>query len=86
MMTSPRPGDGKTTTIANLGTVLAQAGQRVILVGADLRKPQLHTHFSGVTNRAGQTNLLLAQSQTSTEESLLQPTEIPGLQIDQVLF
>jgi non-specific protein-tyrosine kinase len=81
VMTSPRPGDGKTTTIANLGTVLAQAGQRVILVDANLRKPQLHTHFSGVTNRAGLTNLLLAQAGSGTEEALLQPTEIPGLRI-----
>lgn len=81
VITSPRPGDGKTATVTNLGAVLAQAGQRVILVDADLRKPQLHTHFGGITNRAGLTNLLLAQPGDGVVEALLQPTEIPGLRV-----
>ncbi len=81
VITSPRPGDGKTATVTNLGAVLAQAGQRVILVDADLRKPQLHTHFSGVKNRAGLTNLLLAQPGDGLAGALLQPTEIPGLRV-----
>jgi non-specific protein-tyrosine kinase len=79
--TSPQPGDGKTATVTNLGAVLAQAGQRVILVDADLRKPQLHTHFGGVKNRAGLTNLLLAQPGDGLADALLQPTEIPGLRV-----
>jgi len=80
VITSSRPGDGKTTLIANLGAVLAQGGQRVVLLDADLRKPRLHTYFDGVSNRTGLTSLLLAEPGAEIE-SLLQPTEIPGLRV-----
>jgi len=80
VVTSPRPGDGKTTTISNLATVLAQGGQRVILVDADLRKPRLHKVFAGLTNRTGLTNLLLADVHVDLNP-LLQLTEVPNLRV-----
>ncbi len=43
--TSALPGDGKTTTLANLAVVLATAGQRVVMVDCDLRRPSLHAAF-----------------------------------------
>lgn len=54
-VTSTRPGEGKTTTAANLAIVLSQAGANVVLVDADLRKPDLHRMFAidgsnGLTN------------------------------------
>jgi capsular exopolysaccharide synthesis family protein len=54
-ITSTRPGEGKTTTAANLAIVLSQAGANVVLVDADLRKPDLHKMFAidgsnGLTN------------------------------------
>ena len=54
-ITSTRPGEGKTTTAANLAVVLSQAGSNVVLVDADLRKPDLHKMFAidgsnGLTN------------------------------------
>lgn len=54
-ITSTRPGEGKTTTAANLAIVLSQAGSNVVLVDADLRKPDLHRMFAidgsnGLTN------------------------------------
>jgi non-specific protein-tyrosine kinase len=45
MLTSAEAGEGKSLTSANLAVVMAQAGARVILVDADLRKPQQHRIF-----------------------------------------
>jgi polysaccharide biosynthesis transport protein len=64
IVTSPSMGDGKTTTVANLAVVLAQAGKRVIAVSADLRKPRLHRFFD-LENRTGITNVLSGQAPLS---------------------
>jgi capsular exopolysaccharide synthesis family protein len=58
MVTSASPSEGKSTTVANLAVVMAQAGQRVILVDADLRRPTLHALFQ-VSNNQGLTSSLL---------------------------
>jgi non-specific protein-tyrosine kinase len=60
IVTSPSPGDGKSTTAANLGVVVAQAGSSVILVDADLRRSSLHKFFS-VPGKEGLTNLLMQE-------------------------
>ncbi len=80
LVTSTRSGDGKTITAANLAVTLAQGGQQVILVSTDLRKPQLHKRFAGLSNRAGLTNLLLADANAEIEP-LLQETGVPGLRV-----
>ena len=41
IVTSADPGDGKTTTISNLAVVFGQQGKKVLLIGADLRKPTI---------------------------------------------
>ena len=70
LVTSAQDGEGKTTTVANLGLVLAQAGKRVALVDGDLRKPRLHRFF-GVDNRVGLTNLLAEE--VSPAEAVIRP-------------
>lgn len=45
VVTSSVPEEGKTTTAANLAIALSQAGQRVILVEADLRRPKIADYF-----------------------------------------
>ena len=52
LVTSASPSEGKSTTAANLAVVLAQAGRRVLLVDADLRKPTGHKKF-GVAREPG---------------------------------
>ena len=46
LVTSPSAGDGKTSTVVNLGAVFAQAGVRVVLVSCDLRRPGLSQFFA----------------------------------------
>src|SRR5204862_23534 len=46
VITSTGPGEGKTVVAANLAVALAQAGQRVLLVDADMRKPRVHIVFA----------------------------------------
>jgi succinoglycan biosynthesis transport protein ExoP len=57
LVTSPNPVEGKSTTVANLGVVMAQAGKRVVVVDADLRRPVLHRIFQ-LENDRGLTTLL----------------------------
>jgi succinoglycan biosynthesis transport protein ExoP len=78
LITSPNPVEGKSTTVANLGVVMAQTGKSVIVVDADLRRPVLHRIF-GVENEQGLTDALL-----SAEPSLdghLQPTGVDNLRL-----
>jgi capsular exopolysaccharide synthesis family protein len=60
-ITSSVPDEGKTTTVANLAVSFARAGQRVIVVSCDLRRPKLHVFF-GDTGRTGLTSVLLGDA------------------------
>ena len=68
-------GEGKSTTALNLATVFAQAGQRVVIVDSDLRRPTLHKILR-VSNNLGLTNYLLKQN---TLEEVIQTTSVPML-------
>ncbi len=59
-VTSANAQEGKTTTIANLAVALASAGERVVVVCCDLRRPRIHDFF-GVTNEIGFTSVLLGK-------------------------
>jgi len=89
VLTSPGPGEGKTTSVTNLGTALARVRRRVLLIDGDMRRPRLHTIFS-LPNSFGLRDLL-AGSDPPEEQSIetlhdclairsaVQNTEIPGL-------
>ena len=78
LITSASPGEGKSTVAANLSIVLAQTGQRVILVDSDLRLPTQHKLFN-IPNNQGLINALFDLETPIT--SHLQNTRIPGLRI-----
>lgn len=57
LVTSTRPGEGKSTTALSLATMLARAGKRTILVDGDMRSPSVH-HLGGVDHDKGLSNFL----------------------------
>jgi capsular exopolysaccharide synthesis family protein len=78
LVTSVNPVEGKTTTVANLGTVMAQAGLSVIVVDSDLRRPALHQSFE-VSRNLGLTNALLDKN--PNPDGYLQTTEVENLRV-----
>ena len=77
VVTSPLPGEGKTTTAGNLAVVMAQGGSQVLLVDLDLRRPNVHRLF-GISNSAGLTNLLV---EDRSLESVVQKDSVGNLDI-----
>lgn len=77
LVTSTGPGEGKTLIASNLAVTLAQAGRRVLLVDADMRRAQLHTVF-GLPSGPGLADVLQA---TSAMAEVVRPTTIKGLSI-----
>jgi capsular exopolysaccharide synthesis family protein len=76
-MLSGGPGEGKSTTIYNLAIICAQAGQSVILIDCDLRRPTLH-ELLGVSNERGLSNYLRNEGEVV---NFIQQTAIPKLQV-----
>ena len=62
VVTSPGPQEGKSTTCANLGVVLAQAGKNTLVLDCDFRRPSIHKVF-GLRNLYGAVNVLGGDSE-----------------------
>lgn len=69
LVTSSLPGEGKTTTATNMAIALAQGGQSVALIDADLRRPMV-AEYLGLERNAGLTTALVGQADL---DDLLQP-------------
>ncbi len=61
VITSSVPKEGKTLTAVNLATMIANSGEKVLLVDADMRKPRMHTVFN-VENKTGLSQFLLGRN------------------------
>jgi len=76
LVTSPAPGDGKTTTVANLAACFAEAGRSVLVLGCDFRRPEVHKFFD-VDPRPGISDVLMdARRQLA---SVVRATNLPGV-------
>ena len=81
VFTSASPGEGKTTVVSNLAIALAEIGQRVLVVDADLRKPRMHDIFS-VPNDRGLRDLLVQRLDSGEGPSaFIRETSIPDLSV-----
>lgn len=82
LVTSAGRGEGKSSTVSNLGIALAEINQRVLLLDADMRKPHLHQIF-GAPNTWGLSDLLREKTplKDMPVEALARETEIAGLHI-----
>ncbi|MBI3090864.1 MAG: polysaccharide biosynthesis tyrosine autokinase [Candidatus Tectomicrobia bacterium] len=75
LVTSSLPGEGKTTTVANLGVAMANLGLKTLLLDLDLRRPALHTLFGmerqpGFTDAFGDRQRTAAQARPTSIENL----------------
>jgi capsular exopolysaccharide synthesis family protein len=78
VITSSVPREGKTVIASNLAVAFAQSGRKVILVDADLRRPNIHEMF-GLRNDRGLTDMV--RSEEIRFEQVANQTEVPGLLI-----
>ena len=79
LVTSPSPSEGKSTTAANLAAIMAQTGQKVILVDTDLRRPVMHK-VVGVPNNTGLTTALLENTAPAVNGHL-SSTQVENLSV-----
>jgi polysaccharide biosynthesis transport protein len=75
LVTSSGPREGKSSTVINMGTTMAQSGSRVLLVDTDMRRPRLHKAF-GVPNEFGVSSAIVGEA---TMAQIIKSTEVPNL-------
>jgi capsular exopolysaccharide synthesis family protein len=79
LITSPIQGDGKSTTASNLAIALAQAGERVLLIDADLHRPVQQAVFGADADAGGGLAALLTDKALPSD--VIKQTAQPGLHL-----
>jgi capsular exopolysaccharide synthesis family protein len=75
VVSSAVPGEGKSTTVCNLGIAFAEAGKKVLLIDADLRRPKI-AEYLGLEGAVGLTNVLAGQANV---RDVVQPWGASGM-------
>jgi capsular exopolysaccharide synthesis family protein len=82
VVTSPGPGEGKTTVVSNMAVAIAESGRKVLIIDADLRRPRMHTIF-GIEKNEGFGELMRGAKTDKNGSVKLAPTvcetQIPGV-------
>ena len=78
LFTSSTPSEGKTTVAGNYAVVLAERGERVLLIDADMHRPNLHHRF-GLSGRQGLSTVL--SHRCAWREAVQAVSEVPGLDL-----
>jgi capsular exopolysaccharide synthesis family protein len=79
LLTSAGPQEGKSSTVAMIARTMASAGERVVVLDCDLRRPTMHQVF-GIAREPGITNYLL-EGHGGDHERYAQATDLPTLRI-----
>jgi capsular exopolysaccharide synthesis family protein len=77
LVTSSGPREGKTTAAISLGVVMAQSGNRVLLIDTDMRRPRLHRAF-GVSNEVGLSTAIVGEAGL---DDCIKTSDVPGLSL-----
>ena len=82
VLTSWSPGEGKSTTVSNLGMALAEIGRRVLIIDGDMRRPSIHKILR-LENNVGLIDLLSGTEPLTIDAltSPIQKSDIPGLSV-----
>jgi capsular exopolysaccharide synthesis family protein len=78
-VSSPMPGDGKSTLVANLAVTIAQSGKRVLLMDADFRRPTLHRVFGIDGGNVGLASVV--GGETEPGDAVTMVAEVPNLSV-----
>jgi capsular exopolysaccharide synthesis family protein len=82
VLTSPNPSEGKSTVVCNLGIAIAEVGNRVLLIDADMRRPRLHSVF-GLKASPGLSDMLKGRTTATSDAALdaIHSTAVPNLSV-----